>query len=178
MKFRKISFLTVSFLALSMAGIGRVAQAGDSDSAAATPDDGGLQEVVVTAQKRSENLKEIPISISALSSYDIQAKQIANYDDIARAVPGVSFNSIGASEGLDNISIRGISSTSGSATVGIYLDDVSITVKNFFDGSSQPKLFDIDRIEVLRGPSGDALRRQFDGRHDPLRHQAARPRQL
>jgi outer membrane receptor protein involved in Fe transport len=154
MKFRKISFLTVSFLALSMAGIGRVAQAGDSDSAAATPDDGGLQEVVVTAQKRSENLKDIPISISALSSYDIQAKQIANYDDIARAVPGVSFNSIGASEGLDNISIRGISSTSGSATVGIYLDDVSITVKNFFDGSSQPKLFDIDRIEVLRGPQG------------------------
>jgi iron complex outermembrane receptor protein len=69
-------------------------------------------------------------------------------------VPGVSFNSIGASEGLDNISIRGISSTSGSATVGIYLDDVSITVKNFFDGSSQPKLFDIDRIEVLRGPQG------------------------
>jgi outer membrane receptor protein involved in Fe transport len=154
MKFRETSLLTASFLALSIAVPTGAAHAGDSDSAATSPDDGGLQEVVVTAQKRSENLKDIPISISALSGYEIQAKQIATYDDIARAVPGVSFNSIGASEGLDNISIRGISSTSGSATVGIYLDDVSITVKNFFDGSSQPKLFDIDRIEVLRGPQG------------------------
>ena len=114
----------------------------------------GLEEIVVTAQKRSENIKDIPISISAMSAYDIQSKQIRDYDDIARAIPGVSFNSLAGSEGLDNISIRGISSTSGSATVGIYLDDVSITVKNFFDGSSQPKLFDIDRIEVLRGPQG------------------------
>ena len=125
-------------------------QAGGGDA----PAGGGLEEIVVTAQKRTENIKNIPISISALSGYEIQAKQIKDYDDIARAIPGVSFNSLGGSEGLDNISIRGISSTSGSATVGIYLDDVSITVKNFFDGSSQPKLFDIDRIEVLRGPQG------------------------
>jgi outer membrane receptor protein involved in Fe transport len=132
---------------------------GQSDSAApdagkVQTESGGLEEIVVTAQKRSETIKDIPISITALGAYDIQAKQIRDYDDIARAVPGVSFNSLAGSEGLDNISIRGISSTSGSATVGIYLDDVSITVKNFFDGSSQPKLFDIDRIEVLRGPQG------------------------
>jgi iron complex outermembrane recepter protein len=156
MGFRERSFLSVSVFGL-MVVLSAAARADTAPADTGTPpaaDSGGLQEVVVTAQKRSENLKDIPISISAISSYDIQAKQIANYDDIARAVPGVSFNSLGASEGLDNISIRGISSTSGSATVGIYLDDVSITVKNFFDGSSEPKLFDIDRIEVLRGPQG------------------------
>jgi outer membrane receptor protein involved in Fe transport len=153
MGFRERSFLSVSVLGLMIALTNTTAGAADTGTAPAA-DSGGLEEIVVTAQKRSENLKDIPISISAISGSDIQAKQIANYDDIARAVPGVSFNSIGASEGLDNITIRGISSTSGSATVGIYLDDVSITVKNFFDGSSEPKLFDIDRIEVLRGPQG------------------------
>ena len=152
MGFRGRSFLSVSTIALMFAVSGNAARAQTAPPDAAA--DTGLQEVVVTAQKRSENLKDIPISISAISTYDLQAKQIANFQDIARAVPGVSFNSIGASEGLDNITIRGISSTSGSATVGIYLDDVSMTVKNFFDGSSQPKLFDVDRIEVLRGPQG------------------------
>ncbi|MDB5395838.1 MAG: TonB-dependent receptor [Rhodospirillales bacterium] len=154
MKFCEGSRLTVSLFAVLMTAPIGAARAAGADSAAMPADGGGLQEIVVTAQKRSENLKNIPISISALSSDEIKAKQIVNYDDIARAVPGVSFNSLGASEGLDNISIRGISSTSGSATVGIYLDDVSITVKNFFDGSSEPKLFDVDRIEVLRGPQG------------------------
>src|SRR5262249_29549229 len=145
MGFRGQAFLSVSVFALAVAISGGAARA--QSAAADTPAaSNGLEEVVVTAQKRSENLKDIPISISAISGYDLQAKQIANYDDIARSVPGVSFNSVGASEGLDNITIRGISSTSGSATVGIYLDDVSMTVKNFFDGSSQPKLFDIDRI--------------------------------
>jgi outer membrane receptor protein involved in Fe transport len=157
MNFKGKSQITVSIVALSLAmsfnPTGSRTAGAATDNAAA--DSGaGLEEIVVTAQKRSENIKNIPISISALSGYELQQRRIADYDDIARSVPGVSFNSLGASEGLDNISIRGISSTSGSATVGLYLDDVSITVKNFFDGSSQPKLFDLDRIEVLRGPQG------------------------
>jgi len=154
MRFREKSLFTTSLFALSMALHSGAVRAADADAGAPAADSGGLQEVVVTAQKRTENIKDIPMSISALSGYEIQAKQIKDYDDIARAIPGVSFNSLAGSEGLDNISIRGISSTSGSATVGIYIDDSSITVKNFFDGSSQPKLFDIDRIEVLRGPQG------------------------
>jgi iron complex outermembrane receptor protein len=157
MGFRERSFLSVSIFGLMIALPGAAARADTAPADTGTPpaaDSGGLQEVVVTAQKRSQNIKDIPMSISALSGYEIQAKQIKDYEDIARAIPGVSFDSLAGSEGLDNISIRGISSTSGSATVGIYIDDSSITVKNFFDGSSEPKLFDIDRIEVLRGPQG------------------------
>jgi outer membrane receptor protein involved in Fe transport len=123
-------------------------------AAGAVSNNGELAEIVVTAQKRSESIKEIPISITAIGSEALSTKQIANYDDLSRAVPGLSFAS-GGSEGLANIEIRGVSSQSGSATVGVYLDDVSVTVTNFFhDGSTQPKLYDIDRVEVLRGPQG------------------------
>jgi len=117
-----------------------------------------IPEVVVTAQKRTENLKDVPTSISELSGADLQLGHIADYDDLVRAVPGVSFAAGGAGngvgEGLSTIAMRGISSTVGSAVVGVYLDETSITVKNTYDGMSQPIPFDIARVEVLRGPQG------------------------
>ncbi len=129
--------------------------AAPTDLAQAGPGGGdGLQEVIVTAQKRKENVKDIPISISAIGSDQIEESHLNDYDDLSRLVPGLAFNQTAGSEGENNIILRGVSSTSGSATVGIYLDDISVTVKNFFDGSTQPKLFDIDNIEVLRGPQG------------------------
>ncbi len=112
-----------------------------------------LQEIVVTSQKRTEDIKDIPISVSAISGAQLAEHHVADYDDISRTVPGISFQA-GAGPGLDNIEIRGVSSTSGSATVGIYIDEVSVTTKNLFDGAVQPKLFDLDRVEVLRGPQG------------------------
>jgi len=114
-----------------------------------------LEAVVVTAQRRSEDIKDVPISISVMSAEDLAAQRITNVEDISRAIPGISFNSWGGTQELTNIVIRGVSSTSGAATVGLYLDDVSITTKNFFDpGSAQPRLHDLDHIEVLRGPQG------------------------
>jgi outer membrane receptor protein involved in Fe transport len=116
----------------------------------------GLDEIIVTAQKRAEATKDVPIAISAVSADDLAAANIQNYDDLTRAVPGMSFGSAGngAGTGQTNIEIRGISSTAGSATVGTYIDEVSVTVKNFYDGATQPRLFDLDRLEVLRGPQG------------------------
>jgi iron complex outermembrane recepter protein len=113
-----------------------------------------LREIVVTAEKRAEDIKDIPISVSAISGADILAHHITDYDDISRTVPGLSFTA-GPGPGLDDIEIRGVSSASGSATVGIYIDEVSVTVPNSqYDGAVQPKLFDLDRVEVLRGPQG------------------------
>ena len=140
--------------ALSGAGArAQVASPATSAPAAAQNPKSTLEEIVVTSQKRAEKLQKIPISVTALSAAQLQKEHIRDYDDLSRAVPGLSFGS-GGSEGLTNIEIRGVSSTSGSATVGLYLDDISITTKNFYDGAAQPKLFDIDRIEVLRGPQG------------------------
>jgi outer membrane receptor protein involved in Fe transport len=121
----------------------------------ATTDSDALQELVVTANKRSEDIKDVPISITAISGEGLVDRRIQSYDDIARAIPGMNLNSVSGTEGTTNIEIRGISSTSGSATTGLYIDDVSITTKNFFyDGAAQPRLFDLDRLEVLRGPQG------------------------
>ena len=124
--------------------------AGGSDADAEA---GQLQEIVVTSQKRSEDIKDIPFSVTAIGGAQLMEHHVADYDDITRTVPGVAFQA-GAGPGLDNIEIRGVSSTSGSATVGIYIDEVSVTTKNTYDGAVQPKLFDLDRIEVLRGPQG------------------------
>jgi iron complex outermembrane recepter protein len=131
---------------------GHAADTSGDTATGATP--GQLQEIIVTAQKRAEDIKDIPFSVSAISGAQLLEHHIANYDDISRTVPGVSFEA-GPGPGLDTIEIRGVSSQSGSATVGIYVDEVSVTVGNSqYDGAVQPKLFDLDRIEVLRGPQG------------------------
>jgi outer membrane receptor protein involved in Fe transport len=111
-------------------------------------------ELIVTARKRAEEVRTIPLSVSALSSQSLTEQKIINFEDLSRVVPNLAFNS-GAMEGVTNISIRGVSSTAGSATVGVYIDDVSITVPNlFYEGAIEPRIPDLDRIEVLRGPQG------------------------
>jgi iron complex outermembrane receptor protein len=142
-------FFAIAAAPLSEAAVSNAATAGEAESAS-----GQLQEIIVTAQKRAEDIKDIPFSVSAISAAELAEHHVADYDDITRTVPGISFQA-GPGPGLDNIEIRGVSSTSGSATVGIYIDEVSVTVSNSqYDGAVQPKLFDLDRIEVLRGPQG------------------------
>lgn len=118
----------------------------------------GLAEIIVTAQKRSENLRDVPASISALTSDDIAAQHIDSAEDVTRAVPGISFNAQSGNGttvgvGSQNIVIRGIGSAVGSATVSLYMDEVPVT-QLIQAGTFVPKPFDLDRVEVLRGPQG------------------------
>jgi outer membrane receptor protein involved in Fe transport len=114
---------------------------------------GKLEEIVVTSQKRRENARKIPGSIGVLAGSEIINHHIQSLEDITRSLPGVSF-AANNGPGQDNISIRGVSSTVGNPTVGVYLDEVPIITVQGFVGQSQPRLFDLDRIEVLRGPQG------------------------
>jgi len=121
----------------------------------------GIQTVVVTAQKRKEDSSKVPVSISVIGGDELTAQHIGDYADITRAIPNISFSGgggggdAGDGPGLSNIEIRGISSSAGSATVGIYMDDVSLNVANEYSmGSAEPKFFDLDHVEVLRGPQG------------------------
>src|SRR5215813_4227416 len=113
---------------------------------------GGLQEVVVTATRREENLSRVPISVSALTQEALDVRGIRDFSEVARFTPGVNFDN----SGTNNISIRGISGTGGAGTTGIYIDDTPIQMRAlaFNPDEALPKSFDLDRIEVLRGPQG------------------------
>ena len=114
-----------------------------------------LETVMVTGQKRTETLQEVAQSVSVLGSDQIESQHIESYADLASAIPNLSFTSLGA-PGLSNLEIRGISSDVGTSTVAIYLDDTPITIRNqsFYSGQSEPQLFDVQQVEVLRGPQG------------------------
>ena len=114
-----------------------------------------LQEVVVTATRTSEPLRRVPISVVALNQAALDRLSIRDVDDIGRLTPGVDFDRNGF--GLQStIAIRGISSTVGSATTGIYIDETPIQSRTLGNssGNAYPVVFDLDRVEVLRGPQG------------------------
>src|ERR1700680_3935770 len=111
-----------------------------------------LQEVIVTATRREESLSRVPISVTALTQEGLDDRGVKDFSEVARFTPGVNFDN----SGTNNISIRGISGTGGAGTTGIYLDDTPIQMRAlaFNPDEALPKSFDIDRVEVLRGPQG------------------------
>jgi iron complex outermembrane recepter protein len=133
------------------------AQCGTSASHAAdtTPADdtgGPLQEITVTATRHEESLSKVPISVTALTQEAMDLRGIKDFQDIVRFTPGVNVDN----SGTNNITIRGIASTGGAGTTGIYIDDTPIQIRGtaFNPDDALPKAFDIDRVEVLRGPQG------------------------
>jgi iron complex outermembrane recepter protein len=154
-------FVIVLLLACIANSGPRVSRADAADSSGAAPS-GGLEEVVVTAQRRTENLMDVPMSIQAMSQATLDAKGLTNIDDLSRVAPGVTFirNGMSASGNYNDedsdISIRGVDSTAGASTTGIYVDDTPIQTRhlNFGTVNPYPALFDLDRVEVLKGPQG------------------------
>ena len=134
-----------------LAAAAAVAQNAPAPDAAAGD---SLQEIVVTAQKRSETILSVPISISALTQDDLDRRGIKGLDDIARTTPALTISSNNGL-GYSNVSIRGISSAVGAATTGMYIDDTPIQQRNDSLGPPvAPQVFDLERVEVLRGPQG------------------------
>ncbi|MEJ2534997.1 MAG: TonB-dependent receptor, partial [Gammaproteobacteria bacterium] len=113
-----------------------------------------LEEVVVTAQRREQSLQEVPMSISAFTADDLEALQADNLDSLQGAVPNLNLVQGRGSNSSVNAFIRGIGQPDALQTfdpaVGIYLDDVNIARIQ----GAMFKLYDIERIEVLRGPQG------------------------
>jgi len=118
-----------------------------------------VEEVIVTASRREEALSKVPVSVAAYTREAMDERGVRNIDDAARMTPGVTFNrTANTSSGISNISIRGISSDAGSATTGIYIDDTPVQTRSVVGGdllsSTYPAVFDLDRVEILRGPQG------------------------
>ena len=130
-----------------------------SMTAAAADPTAALEEVIVTASKRSDNVADVPAAISVISGAQLEAQGAASFDNYFNQVPGLSLVSNGQ-PGRGIVSLRGISTGASqtSATVGWYLDDVqfgssgSLAIGGTF--LPDPDLFDVNRIEVLKGPQG------------------------
>ena len=131
----------------------------------AGPEDGspkeGLTEIVVTAQRRDESIKKVPISITALSQQSMDDLQIKQLNDLATVVPGLFIPPNGStSNGATDFSvvaIRGILSAANAPVTQIYIDETPIAIRQLpgpFSKSPEPYIFDLDRVEVLRGPQG------------------------
>lgn len=151
---------TVAMLSLATASPA-LAQA--SDGSLKTADDGPLGEIVVTAQRRQQSLQDVPIAVSAFSGEELAAKQIRATIDIPRLVP----NMVGATNvgigSANSYFIRGLGNTESIATfdppVGTYVDDIYVSRQN----ANNFAFFDVDRIEVLRGPQGTLFGRNTTG---------------
>jgi iron complex outermembrane receptor protein len=115
-----------------------------------------LDEIVVTASKRVSTVQDTPISISAVSGKDLLARGVSSLATLAQGTPGVSLKSEGPSQ--TEIEMRGMTSSGGnSATVGFYLDDIPLVGPASAQNGHvviDPDLYDLDRVEILRGPQG------------------------
>ena len=112
-------------------------------------------DIVVTAQRRAENLQDVPIAITAMGTETLDELQVDEFNDYARLVPSLSFRSLGP--GSANVYFRGVSSgenanhSASLPSVGTYLDEQPITT---ITGALDLHIFDIARVEALAGPQG------------------------
>src|ERR1700722_385624 len=134
--------------------------AAEGTSTASTgADSDTLQEVIVTASKRTESIQEVPVAISVLSADTLDRQGVAQFSDYMALVPGLAQNSTGAA-GHGLVVLRGLSTgeQQTASTVSYLIDDVPFTANSSLAIGSlltpDPDLTDIERIEVLKGPQG------------------------
>ena len=117
-----------------------------------------LGDVVVTATRQADTVSRVPLSISAVTQQALDQQGIKNVNDLQRSVPALTIS--GVEGGVATYSIRGIvQSGPVTATTGVYLDDIPLqkrasTGVQQNNGTPSPPLFDLERVEVLRGPQG------------------------
>jgi iron complex outermembrane receptor protein len=173
--------LTAGLATVALIGLGNVSRADEQVAAADSPKASepseqaapadtsrrsrieGIEEIIVSARKRDENLQDTPISITAFTGKDLESQGIGRLDDIGRFSPNVQFESAAFSPTSARITIRGIGNGDPIANrdpgVGVYLDGVYLA-------RAQGQLIglaDIERVEVLRGPQGTLFGRNTIG---------------
>jgi iron complex outermembrane recepter protein len=142
---------------------------GGKSASTTSAGEGGLAQVIVTATKQSAiDVNKVPISISAYGQEEMDTRGVKNIADIAAITPGLNFsqqNNFGTP--LTNIEIRGIQSRTSAPTTAIYIDDTPLVGRannvNIGANGAYPQVFDLDRVEVLRGPQGTLFGASSEG---------------
>jgi outer membrane receptor protein involved in Fe transport len=150
--------MTLKLAILSALGLAGplLSQAGLALDAAAATDSDALTTIVVTAEKREEPLKDVPMSVTALSGISLDELQHRDFSDYAAMVPGLSW--VSSQPGLTRLTLRGENAGGVGSTVAVYLDESpfgsSSALLNGSILSGDFDTWDLQRIEVLRGPQG------------------------
>jgi iron complex outermembrane receptor protein len=144
---------TAAALALAVSLLPPPARAQIStERAAAAPD--GLAEIVVTARRRAENLQDVPVAVTALSADILQQQAVTSLGDLNSLVPNMKISSARATSSTINVYIRGVGQSDPlwgfEPGVGVYIDDVYLARPQ----AALLDVYDIDRLEILRGPQG------------------------
>ena len=139
-----------------VAGVALAALPSAAGAQVAQPEAGEIEEVVVTATKRSERIQDVPFSVAAKTAQDITRASASGIEDLARGFAGMSVQNLGP--GQSQVAMRGVSAgqivrdqPGVKEQVGVYLDD-SVVSLSLFTPDFDP--FDVNRVEVLRGPQG------------------------
>jgi iron complex outermembrane receptor protein len=155
-------FASCALTAMTFSG-SAIAQEAAADAQAG--EDSGVADIVVTAQRKSESLQDVPIAITALDSGRLEALNVRKVADIAMFTPSLSVDASPSSPASGSIlNLRGQATTGGilqlEPTVGVYLDGVYLPGQNGFGANG---VLDVDRIEVLKGPQGTLYGRNTTG---------------
>ena len=161
--FRTARTLLLASTAMGLAGLSSAVFAQTAAPAPAAPSN-ALEEVVVTATRQTSTVNKVALSVSAVTQKNLDKQGVQTVDDLSRQVPGFTFRRSGG-DNNPQLTIRGIggnsltSTSGGAATTGVYLDDIPLQQRNLNgletgNGTVTPILYDLDRIEVLRGPQG------------------------
>ncbi len=142
-------------LPLATAAIAYGSVAFAQQTAQQTENAGGLEEIIVTAQKRVEDVQKVPISIQVLGGEKLEQLQVSNFVDYAKFMPSMSFQTLGP--GQSQIYFRGVSAgysnlhAGPAPSTGVYLDETPVTT---IAGVLDVHMYDIQRVEGLAGPQG------------------------
>jgi outer membrane receptor protein involved in Fe transport len=144
---------------LSGAAFSALIAAGPAFAQAPAPATSALEEVVVTATRQADTVNRVSLSVAAVTQKNLDQQGVKQAVDIVRLVPGLSIAGGNSTPGIGTFAIRGIVGGTGAATTGVYLDDVSLTKRanngvQQNNGAPLPALFDLERVEVLKGPQG------------------------
>jgi iron complex outermembrane recepter protein len=134
--------------------LARAQTAPPTQGGAAAADSGALQEVVVTARRRAENLQDVPVAVTAISAATIQERDVTNLDDLNSFVPNMKISADRATSSTINVYIRGVGQDDPlwgfDPAVGVYIDDVYLARAQ----TALLDVIDVQDLEILRGPQG------------------------
>lgn len=114
-----------------------------------------LEDIVVTANRREQNLQDVPLAISVVKPDEFKSRGLVTLGDMLAYTPGMTTNNEGAPPGLGTLTARGVGQFSHSPVVGVYIDDVPVNSNLSSEFFIDASLLDVERVEVLKGPQGN-----------------------